>query len=183
MSLKTVGGALVSRVSPGSSAEKAGLQPGDVVTALDGKPVVNGPDLRNRVGLMPPGSKVELTVLRDGKEVKVSTTLGEAEVAETEKAKPEAKAEAGGRLAGATLATIPKEHPLAGKVDGVLVQAITPNSKVAQSGIQAGDIIVSANQKPVKTPDDLQRVAKEIGDKPLLLNVRRGDGALFVVLR
>jgi S1-C subfamily serine protease len=183
MGLKTVGGALVSRVAPGSSAEKAGLRPGDVITSLDGKPVVNGPDLRNRVGLMPPGSKVELTVLRDGKESKVTTTLGEAEAAEAEKPKPEAKAEAAGRLAGATLAAVPKEHPLAGKVEGVFVQTVAPNSAVAKAGIQAGDIIVTANQKPVKTPEDLQRVAKEIGDKPLLLNVRRGDGALFVVLR
>ncbi len=183
MGLKTVGGALVSRVAPGSSAEKAGLRPSDVIIALDGKPVVNGADLRNRVGLKAPGSKVELTVLRDGKEIKVTTTLGEAEAAETEKTKPEAKAEAGGRLAGATLAAIPKEHPLAGKAEGVFVQAVAPNSAVAKAGIQAGDIIVSANQKPVKTPEDLQRVAKEIGDKPLLLNVRRGEGALFVVVR
>ncbi len=183
MSLKTVGGALVSRVAPGSSAEKTGLRPGDVITSLNGKPVVNGADLRNRVGLMPPGSKVELSVLRDGKETKVTTTLGEAEAAEAEKAKPEAKAEPIGRLAGATLAAIPKDHPLAGKAEGVFVQAVAPNSKVAQAGIQAGDIIVSANQKPVKAPEDLQRIAKEIGDKPLLLNVRRGEGALFVVVR
>lgn len=183
MNLKSVGGALVSRVAPGSSAEKAGLRPGDVITALNGKPVVNGADLRNRVGLMPPSSQVELSVLRDGKETKVTSTLGQAEVAEAEKPAPEAKAEAGGRLAGATLATLPKEHPLAGKVDGVFVQAVAPTSKVAQAGIQAGDIIVTANQKPVKTPEDLQRIAKEVGDKPLLLNVRRGDGALFVVLR
>jgi serine protease Do/serine protease DegQ len=66
MNLKTVGGALVSRVAPGSSAEKAGLRPGDVVQTLNGKEVTNSAELRNRVGLMRPGSKVDLGILRDG---------------------------------------------------------------------------------------------------------------------
>jgi len=184
MGLKSVGGALVSRVAPGSAAEKAGLRAGDVVTTLNGKPVNNSADLRNRVGLMGPGAKVDLGVLRDGKETKVSTTLGEQDVAEADtKAKTDVKPDTAGKLAGATLTPIPKDHPLAGKVEGVLIQSVDPGSKVAQAGIQAGDIVTSANQKPVKTPADLQAIAKEVGDKALLLNVQRGDGAIFVVVR
>lgn len=184
MNLKVVGGALVSRVAPGSAAEKAGLRVGDVVTSLNGRPVTNSADLRNRVGLMGPGSKVELSVLRDGKETKVSTTLGEQDVAETDaKAKTEVKADAKSSLAGATLSAIPKDNPLSGKVEGVFIESVQPGSKIAQAGIQAGDIVTSANQKAVKTPAELQAAAKDVGDKPLLLNVRRGEGSLFVVVR
>lgn len=184
MGLKSVGGALVARVAPGSAAEKAGLRAGDVVRTLNGRPVVNGADLRNRVGLMTPGTRVDLGVLRDGKEIKVGTTLDESDVADAEtKPKPDARVDAAGRLAGASLSVITKDHPLFGKVDGVLIQSVQAGSKVAQAGIQAGDIVTSANQQPVKTPEDLQKIAKAAGDKPLLLNVRRGDGALFVVVR
>ena len=183
MGLKSVGGALVSRVAQGSAAERSGLQAGDVVQSLNGRAVVNGADLRNRVGLLGPGAKVELSVLRGGKEIKVSTTLGEADLAEAgDKAKPEVKPTRGA-LAGATLAPIPGDHPLAGKIEGVLVQGIEGGSKMAQAGVRAGDTIASANQQPVKTPDALQKIARDAGDKPLLLNVRRGDGALFVVVR
>jgi S1-C subfamily serine protease len=133
---------------------------------------------------MGPGTKVALTVLRDGKETKVSTTLGEQDMAENEnKEKSDVKADEKGKLAGATLSTIPKDNPLAGKVEGVLIENVQSDSKVAKAGIQAGDIVTSANQKPVKTPAELQAAAKASGDKALLLNIRRGDGAIFVVIR
>ena len=177
MRIDVEGGAVISRVIDGSAADEAGLKPGDVVVSLDGAAIGGSAELRNRIGLMRPGRKVELGVLRKGRRITVTATLGGPEEAE-------ASVEGGtSALAGVGLGAIPDDHPLYGQVEGVLVREVAPLSKAARAGLRAGDIIVSADQQPVATPEQLAAIAREKRDKPLLLNVQRGDGALFLAIR
>jgi serine protease Do/serine protease DegQ len=177
MRVEADSGAVISRVVPDSPAEKAGLKAGDVILSLDGRAVASSADLRNRIGLMSPGRKVELGVVRKGRRLTVKAVLGEAK--QTQAALDGGKS----KLAGAKLGEIPPEHPLYGQVEGVLVRQVEPGSKAARAGLRAGDIIDGADQQPVTGPDDLAAILRDHGDKPLLLHVRRGQGALFLSLR
>jgi len=177
MRVEAEGGAVISRVMADSAAESAGIRPGDVVVSLDGKAIGGSAELRNRIGQMRPGQKVELGIVRKGKRLDLKVTLGETE-------EPRASlGESGSRLAGVELSEIPPDHPLYGPVQGVLVQQVEPLSKAARAGLRAGDIIVSANQRAVTSVDEVTAIARKSGDKPLLLNVHRGDGALFLAIR
>jgi serine protease Do/serine protease DegQ len=170
-------GAVISQVASGSPAEKAGLKASDIITAVNGKSVKSAADLRNTVGFMHPGEKVDLDVVRDGKHMTIGATLGEVK-------KTEAEAEGkGAQLRDVVLSEIPPGHPLYGQVQGVLVQEIKLGSKAARAGLRPGDVIVAINRTPVTTPDEAYRLLRERGDKPALLDVRRGDEALFVAIR
>ena len=177
MRVEAEGGAVVSRIVPGSAAEQAGLRAGDVILSLDGQAIASSAELRNRIGLMTPGQDIELGVVRKGKRLSIKATLGAAEKAQAALDDPQSK------LAGARLGEIPLEHPLYGEVEGVLVREVEGGSKAAEAGLRPGDIIVSADQQAVSGPDDLAAVLRAHGEGPLLLNVRRGRGALFLAIR
>jgi serine protease Do/serine protease DegQ len=184
------GGAVVSQVVPGSPADKAGVQSGDVVVKLNDEAIHNASELRNRIGSMQPGQKVTLELLRDGKQVTITPTLERLKKNQEEAANGEegeegpngAKPQTSGKLAGVALSTIPRQHPLYGEVKGVMVAGIDTDSAAARAGLRPGDIIVSINQKPATSPDQVADIAKKAGDNPLLLKVRRGPGALFIPL-
>ena len=175
MSLDEADGVVVSSVSPGSAAEKAGLEVGDVIVALDGERVANVNQLRNRLGMMPVGQEVRVEFLRDGKRRTVRATIS--------KLSPEAVA-AGSlhpALDGVAFSEIPETSPLAGREQGAYVVQVAPDSAAARKGLQAGDVITSVNRRPVRNVADLRRVAAP-GSPQLLLNVRRGNGAFFIVV-
>ncbi len=176
MGIEATGGAVISRVVPASPAESAGLDSGDVVVSLNGQPIETSAELRNAVGLMRPGQKVELGVLRDGERRTVTATLGEGEQIQAQLGGPES------RLAGATLSELPPEHPLYGEVEGVLVRDVEPGSRAAAAGLRPGDVIVSANRQAVSSPAELAEILATHRNQPLLLHVRRRDGALFIVI-
>jgi serine protease Do/serine protease DegQ len=177
MNIAGTQGAVISQVASDSPAEKAGLKPRDVITAVNGKPVTGAAELRNTVGFMHPGEKVDLDVVRDGKHMTVNATLGEAK-------KTMAEAEGkGAQLRDMVLSEIPPGHPLYGKVEGVLVQEIKLGSKAARAGLRPGDVITAVNQTPVTTVDEAYKLLREQDDKPVLLDVRRGDEAIFIAIR
>lgn len=181
MQLSGNDGAVVSRVLPGSPAEKSGLKAGDVVITMNGKPTTSSSQLRNEVGMLRPGAPVKLDIIRDGKRLVINTKL----VEKTPEAVP-GKAEVGAvspKLEGATFGAIPANNELYGKTEGVFVTNVVEGSKAAMAGLETDDIIVSANRQPVKTTAELLAVIKAVKDKPLLLNIRRGQGALFLVVR
>ncbi|MBI1182071.1 MAG: Do family serine endopeptidase [Alphaproteobacteria bacterium] len=176
MGIDTNDGALVSDVVPGSPAEKAGIKAGDVITAIDGKSVTGGADLRNHVGLMRPGREVTLDIYRAGNKTSVTLKLGE----QTASAASGSVSE---RFRGLSLGPIPDDDPLSGEVKGVYVQSVDPGSEAARSGLQEGDIIVGANRQPVTDMDDLKQAAAAVKGHPLLLQVRRGDASIFLAMR
>lgn len=169
-------GALVTQVIAGTPAEAAGLQPGDVVVEMNGEAVAGSSDLRNMVGMLRVGDSVGLTIVREGETITIDLAVGEI---------GEVALGAGSQipqLEGAVFGPLDSSSPLYGKVKGVLVVTVEADTPAWNAGLREGDVIVSANRRPVETPDEIFMVVEETG-LPILLNVRRGDGALFLLIR
>jgi Do/DeqQ family serine protease len=163
-------GALVSQVVDGSPAEKAGIHTGDVITSVNGQPVKSNSELRNSIGLMRVGDKVEIGLLRDGKPVKVTAIIADT-TATTQPGPAESIHKA---FEGATLTDAPDGG-------GALVKSVEPGSAAAQSGLRNNDVIVGANRGRVTNLQQLRERAK--GNSVLVLEVRRGNGILIIPLR
>ncbi|HEY1078004.1 MAG TPA: DegQ family serine endoprotease [Fontimonas sp.] len=173
--LKEAHGAVVTRVLPKSPADKAGVQAEDLILSANGKTIETFAQLRNIVGLMRVGEVVELKVLRDGKPKTLKITIGKDDEAAA------AGEELHPRLAGATFAPVDDSAKTGGPDQGIVIQAIAQGSPAARSGLRQGDVILSVNRKPVTTMDEFRELAKNKGQ--LLLHVRRGQGAMFLLLQ
>ena len=173
---KLTKGAVIAQIEPGSAAERAGLKEGDVVTAVNGRAVEDAADLRNAIGLLRVGDTVTLGVLRQGKNMDVKAAVGKPVEQKS------AARDISPRLGGAELATLTEDQFGGRRRGGVLVVSVEPDSPAARAGLRKDDVIVSANQKPVKNVEDLKRAAQN-GGRALVLNIQRGDGALFLVLQ
>ncbi len=168
-------GALVASVNPGSPAQAAGIQAGDVIIALNGHKIENSNDLPVRVASLLPGTKVDLTIWRNHAERHVTVTLG-AMGTGTLAAAGGAQSP-GGRLGLVVRALTPEERQQDNTKSGLLVQGVSGPAEDA--GIQPGDIVLSANGEPVSSPSQLQAaVAKSKGHVALL--IQRGDTRIFV---
>ena len=174
--LERRGGAVVARVTPGSAADQAGVRSGDVIVSLDGRAVASSSDLRNAIGLLRVGARVRLDVLRKGKQLTLRAVLADPLTGST------AAGAVSKHLSGAVLGAISDNHPLAGHVEGVQVLKIERGTPAWSAGLRADDIIVSINQRPVASMDAVAAAVQRNPDA-LLLNIRRGNSALFVVIR
>ena len=173
--IKTKRGAVLVNVVEGSPAAKAGLQPGDVVTKVNGKIILNAASLRNEIGLMRVGEKVELEYIRDGKRQTLATKVGEREdLTKADGMRNE-------RLAGATFGNIPQESPAYGRVPGVMLYDVERGSRVWEAGLRQGDIITSVNRRPVRELNEFLQLVTQLKGQ-LLLRVRRGDRAAYMVV-
>jgi len=173
LDLPVTEGAIVPQVMEGSAAEKAGIEKGDVIVAVDGKPVKGASDLRNRVGLLRAGDKVHLELVRDGKRRKVTATIGERAVTQL------AGKEVSPRLAGATLGDVDGKS---GKGTGVAVTDVDRGSPAWTAGLRRGDVIVQVNRTDVAGVGDLKSMAGHLGDT-VLLNVERNGQAFFILIQ
>ncbi|WP_127475394.1 DegQ family serine endoprotease [Sulfurivermis fontis] len=168
-------GAVVTQVTPGSPADKAGLKSGDIITQLNGRAVRDAADVRNVIGLLRVGQKVEMKVMRNGKAHNIRAVVEQ----------PRATAIGGDklhpRLAGAVIGDIIEGMPLYGKIDGVVVLEVEPGSPSWRAGLRSGDVIVQANRQNTANLAALSAVVRP--KEPLLLNVQRREGALFILLQ
>lgn len=162
-------GALVTAVAPGSAAERAGIKTGDIITSVNGVVMKGQGELRNTIGMMRLGDKVEVGLLHDGAARKVTALIAERSEAETANA-----AEINPSLEGAELADAPDGG-------GVLVRSIQEGSPAAQSGVKANDLIVGVGRTPVSNTKTFREAAK--GANVLVLNVRRGSAAFLIPIR
>ena len=174
--IKTKRGAVLVNVVEGSPAAKAGLLPGDVVTKVNGKTVLNAASLRNEIGLLRVGEAIELEYIRDGKRRTLSTKVGERE----ELAKAEGMRNE--RLAGASFGNIPAESPAYGRIRGVMLYQVERGSRVWEAGLREGDIITSVNRQPVRELNEFLNIVTQLKGQ-LLLRVRRGDRAAYMVVK
>jgi len=162
-------GALVAGVAQGSSAEHAGVKTGDIITSINGLVVKSAGELRNAIGMLRVGDKVEIGLLRDGKPHKVTALIGERNEAETANA-----ADINPGLEGAELVDAPDAA-------GVLVRAVQDGSPASQTGIKPNDLIVGVGRTPVSNTKTFRAAAK--GANVLLLNVRRGSAVVLIPIR
>ncbi|MDH3326703.1 MAG: DegQ family serine endoprotease [Gammaproteobacteria bacterium] len=176
LNIKQATGAIVSQILKDSAADEAGLKVGDVVVAINGKDVRSAYQLRNSFGLLRVGEKVALDVLRDGKQGTIHAKIAAPEHS-VEKSDGRSR-----NVTGAVLGPIDKNHPLAGKVDGVNVVRVDRGSAAAKAGLRKNDIIVSVNRQPVSNMADVRRAAKD-SKRGILLAIRRGEGGLLLVIR
>jgi serine protease Do/serine protease DegQ len=164
-------GALVSQVVDGSPAQKAGIHTGDVITSVNGQPVKSNGELRNAIGLMRVGDKVEIGLLREGKPLHVTAVIADTSVPQAGTAVPEGIHKS---FEGATLVDAPD-------AGGALVKGVEPGSAAAQVGLRNNDVIIGANRGKVSTVQQLKERAKT--SAVLVLEVRRNNAIVLIPLR
>lgn len=179
--LKAGQGAVVAQVIDGSPAARAGVRAGDIVLAVNGKPVRSANELRNAIGMMRRGTVVQLDLLREGRPLKLSVKI-DALSSQQAKAEKDERRRPVSRLDGVELGPIATDHPLSGQEQGVQVYAVDPSSAAWRAGLRSGDIILSIDHKRVRSVREADAALKAAGER-VLLHVRRGDGALFIVVR
>lgn len=181
-------GALVHEVMEGSPADKAGLKHGDVIVAINGKPIKSQRELIDTVASMPPGTKVQLEIIRDGKRKTLTATLaerkteGEAEEGDTEQPR-EAAAKVGLEVTDLN-ARLRRQFGIPNSVNGVLVQDVEDLSVADEAGITPGDVILEVNGQPVASVADFnEKLEKLRSGQAVRLYVYRDGSKRFVVLR
>lgn len=169
-------GAVINRVLEGSPADKAGFEPGDVVIKLNGHKIKNAGEVRNRIGLLSVGEKVNFEILRNGKHKTIVATI---EANESVIAPGKFQNE---RLAGLSVGDISEDHPLHGQVQGVIIADVERGSPAWQAGLRRGDIITSVNRTNVSNLNEFLTLTNNINGS-LLLRIIRGNTAAFLVIK
>lgn len=175
-------GALVSKVDPEGPAAKAGVKHGDVIIRFDGEAVTKMEDLPRLVARSSIGKKVDLVVLRDGKEKTLAVKVGTLQEPEIADATPTQEEARGGFKLGVRVQDLTEQlaEQLQIPADGgVVITAVTPGSAAQSAGLQRGDVILEVDRAAVKNVKALKEQLAKAADQVLLL-IRRGDATLFV---
>jgi serine protease Do len=176
-------GALVAEVTKGGPADKAGLERGDVIIAFKGITIKDSRELPALVAQTPVDERVEVTVLRGGKEKTFTVKVGEL----TERRARAEEGEESERRWGLTVANLSAEVRHRFQLEqreGVVVTAVEPGSPADIAGIRPGDVIEEVNRQPVGSVEDFDKAVTEAKEEEtLLLLARRGDFTSFFALR
>jgi serine protease Do len=179
LGIRATRGALVAEPQTGGPAAKAGIESGDVITAINAKEIADSRDLAKTISAMPPGSSAKITALHAGQEKTFGIVLGSL---------PDA------REAPESTIDVPKQHgtnvarlglSVAPTAAGVVVTAIDPDGVAAEQGVTPGDVIVQAGGRRIASATDLRTVveaAQKAGRHSVLMRVKSGDGTKFVTL-
>jgi serine protease Do len=176
-------GILVSEVFEGEPAFKAGIQPGDIITRIDGRAITSTSTLSRIVASITPGKKVELIVLRDGKEKTLPIILGERK----EDQKVASAQKQNETLLGISVTEITPELKEKYKLKtdkGVLISRLDPDSRFDIEALKEGDVIKELNKQKIETVNDFNEASKKIkeSDSPLIY-INRETRSFFIVLK
>jgi serine protease Do len=185
-------GLLVADVVPDGPAARAGVQRGDVIAAVDGKPVEDAGHFRNLVAGTPPGARLRLSLLRGGREQAVEVAVGEAP-----ERPPGATPVRGSPGPGPAATPAPRQPPGLAVADltpdvarrlglppepGALVTDVLPGGPAAEAGLRPGDVVQEVNRQPVRSAGDFARAVEQAGDGGLVVLVKRGGRTAYVVI-
>ncbi len=164
-------GVVISQVVEDSAASKAGLKAGDVVSNINGTDVKSASAMRNMVGLMRVGEKMDIAVIRDGEEKTLTAYIADEveQSIEGEKLNP--------KLTGAVI----EGHDESGH-QFLVITSVSRGSAAWNSRLREGDMILSVNRVPVNTLSDMKKIVK-FSDPQILFNVQRGQTALFILIQ
>jgi S1-C subfamily serine protease len=175
LGLTDTNGSAITLIRVDSPAQQAGLQVGDVITAINGNKIKNANDVVTTVGFSRVNTKINIDLLRDRNRVTTSDVLIDP------KQIKEISAKTNPFLYGVALNNFAILSPIHGDIHGVMIASVEPDSRAWQADLRNGDVVVSANGEKVNSIPDLQRIAAKAKDT-LLLNVLRGAGAVFLIV-
>jgi serine protease Do len=184
LGLKEARGAIVDNPQDGSPAAKAGIEAGDVITAVNGTAIKDSRDLARTIATLAPGSSVKLDVFHKGDSKTVTLALGELPNERQAKA-DEGKAQPGNGAPRLGLALAPAGEVQGAGQKGVVVTEVDPQGPAAQRGIQTGDVILNVGGKPVANVGDVRSElaqAKSSGKNSVLLQIKNADATRFVAV-
>jgi S1-C subfamily serine protease len=190
LNLPAARGAIVTSVSAGGPADKAGIKRGDVIVAINKQAVVDNNSLRNLVAKMSPGSNVEVSALRNGRDQNFQVALAELPVRGEERESDETsstRGATGNEKFGLTLQPLTPElasrYGLDADDQGLLVTKVDPASNAAGEGIRQGDLIQEVNRQPVKTFAEFNAAIAQSGSKPALVLIKRRNNVTYITLK
>jgi Do/DeqQ family serine protease len=169
LELDNAQGALVSQVIEGSAAEKAGIVAGDVITSINGRAVRDAAGLRNAIGLLSVGDRVDVSLLRDGKPRRVTAVIAERDLEAEERANGQHPGLEGAELTDAASGA------------GVLIRSVGEGSPAAQRGLRANDVIVGVGRTRITNLAEFTRATA--GTTAFVLQIRRGSAMLVIPIR
>ncbi len=180
-------GALVTQLAPDGPAADAGLEPGDIILAFDGEDIETSADLPHVVGLVAPGSKVDVRIIRDKKERKLRVEVGSLDAGDSlqQGYRGGDDDDAGGGRLGIVVEQAPDEMlsrwDLSG---GVLVRSVQPDSPADEAGLMPGDLITAVGSSPIRSLEAFEDIIADLdaGDSVPLRLMRRGS-PLFIGIR
>jgi serine protease Do len=184
LGLKKAEGAIVAQPQADSPASKAGIVSGDVITEIDGAPIKDSRELARKVGMMAPGAKVKVTLVRKGEVKTLALTLGK--MPNEQQAKAETSDDMSGGDTPRLGLNLSPAKDVAGSGDqGVAVVGVDPNGPAAERGIKTGDVILDVAGKAVANTADVRKAlsdARTAGKNTVLLRVKTAEATRFVAL-
>jgi serine protease Do len=187
LKLESTSGALVSQVTPGDPADRAGIRAGDVIVVFDGRKVADSTALRNMASQTAPGATVKIGLLRDGSPLDVTVTLGERPKDETGRGSRKGKSE--GRPSeklGLSVQTLTPDIARQlgyGDDKGALVADVAAGGAAEDAGLARGDLIKEVDRQPVRSAEEFEKIISGLkpGDTVALL-VRRGPANFYTTI-
>jgi Do/DeqQ family serine protease len=190
LNLPAARGAIVTSVAAEGPAEKAGLKRGDVITAVNKQPVIDNNSLRNLVASIPPGSNVEVSALRNGRDQNFQVALAELpdrQRPESEDEDTSSATDTGNTKFGLTVQPLTAEtasrYGLDADDQGLLVTRVDPTGSAANAGIRQGDLIQEVNRQTVKAVAEFSTAIRQSGARPALVLLKRRNNVIYLTLK
>ena len=190
LNMSSARGSIVTSVTAGGPADRAGIKRGDVITAINDHPVADNNVARNEIAKLAPGSTASVTVVRNGREQNLQATLAELpdqKRADSDDNSGEESATPGTARFGLTLQPLTSDaaqrYGLDADDQGLLVTRVDPSSNAAAAGIRQGDLIQEVNRQPVKTFTDFSAALRQSGSRPALVLLKRRNNVIYLTLK